>query len=94
MCTSWRDSVYAATHEYMPICVNIINLAFKQQSVFTSHLQLIKSGYNIFLCASNLLQYNKKCSAFSVEYPQEQDGLCRGGFRGGGGGGAPFAPPP
>jgi hypothetical protein len=34
-----------------------------------------KEWDKIFLCASNLLQYNKKCSAFSVEYPQEQDGL-------------------
>jgi hypothetical protein len=34
-----------------------------------------KERYKIYLGASNLLQYNKKCSAFSVEYPQEQDGL-------------------
>jgi hypothetical protein len=34
-----------------------------------------KERYKIFLCSSNLLLYNKKCSAFSVEYPQDQDGL-------------------
>jgi hypothetical protein len=33
------------------------------------------STYPCAYVASNLLQYNKKCSAFSVEYPQEQDGL-------------------
>jgi hypothetical protein len=51
-------------------------LSISQQSFFPSTTKLWnKERYKIFLCASNLLQYNKKCSAFSVEYPQEQDGL-------------------
>jgi hypothetical protein len=44
---------------------------FKSMCTFAAN----KERYKIFLCASNLLQYNTKCSAFSVEYPQEQDGL-------------------
>jgi hypothetical protein len=61
----------------MPICVYIINLASKQQCVKSMCTFAANTERNkIFLWASNLLQsYNKKCSAFSVGYPQEQGEL-------------------